>query len=139
MKAGCMSTNDADIDVHAPDAGEADAEWAAAELPRFETPLVPSGTVAGRALVSVIAIMTFLAALTTGAVMLVRGAASDWQSDLAREVTIQVRPAAGRDIDADVDKAAAIARVTPGIAGARVYTKQESSQLLQPWLGGLSL
>jgi cell division transport system permease protein len=69
----------------------------------------------------------------------VRTSASDWQSDLAREVTIQVRPVAGRDIDADVGNAAAIARATPGIAGVRPYSKQDSGQLLQPWLGGLAL
>jgi cell division transport system permease protein len=71
--------------------------------------------------------------------MLVRASASDWQSDLAREVTIQVRPAAGRDIDADVDRAAAVARATPGIAGVRPYSKEDSSALLQPWLGGMAL
>ena len=64
-------------------------------LPRFETPIVPQATMSGRALVAVVAIMTFLASLTTGAVMLVRAAASEWQADVAREVTIQVRPAAG--------------------------------------------
>ena len=41
-------------------------------------------------------------ALTTGAAMLVVSAASDWQSEVGREVTIQVRPAPGRNIDADV-------------------------------------
>ena len=46
--------------------------------------------------------MTFLASLTTGAVMLVHSAAGDWQSEVAREVTIQVRVAPGRDIEADV-------------------------------------
>ena len=71
----------------------------------FETPIVPQGTIAGRALVAVVAIMTFLASLTTGAVMLVRAAALDWQSEVAREVTIQVRAVAGRDIEADVAKA----------------------------------
>jgi cell division transport system permease protein len=139
MKVGCMSTSEPDIDAPAADPGETGTDWAAQELPRFEASIVPSATVAGRALVAVIAIMTFLAALTTGAVMLVRAAAGDWQSDVGREVTIQVRPVDGRDIDADVGKAAAIARATPGIAGVRPYTKQDSAQLLQPWLGGLAL
>ena len=31
-------------------------------------------------------------------------AASDWQSDVAREVTIQVRPVSGRDLEADVTR-----------------------------------
>jgi len=109
-------------------------------LPRFETPIVPKATIAGRALVAVVAIMTFLASLTTGAVVLVRAAATDWQSEVAREMTIQIRPASGRDIEADVAKAAALARAFPGIADVRPYSKEESTRLLEPWLGaGLAL
>ena len=44
-------------------------------LPRAETPIVPKNSIAGRALVAVVAIMTFLSSLTVGAVMLVRSAA----------------------------------------------------------------
>jgi cell division transport system permease protein len=65
-------------------------------LPRNETPIVPPHSLGGRALVAVVAIMTFLASLTTGAVLLVRASAGDWQAEVAREVTIQVRPAPGR-------------------------------------------
>lgn len=109
-------------------------------LPRFEAPIVPRTTVSGHALVAVVAIMTFLASLTTGVVMLVRAAANEWQADVAREVTIQIRPAAGRDIEADVAKAAAIARAAPGIAEVRPYSREETMQLLEPWLGtGLPL
>src|SRR5215510_10043000 len=104
-----MSTTDARTPQQS--RGLAGPPGTAAELlPRFETPIVPLATISGRALVAVIAIMTFLASLTTGAVMLVRAAASEWQADVAREVTIQIRPAAGRDIEDDVAKAAAIAR-----------------------------
>src|ERR1700730_18731602 len=66
---------------------------------RAETPIVPKGSIAGHALVAVVAIMTFLAALTTGAVVLIMSAASEWQSEVAREMTIQVRPATRRDIE----------------------------------------
>src|SRR5437762_11783309 len=86
------------------------------ELPSFDTPIVPQATISGRALVAVIAIMTFLASLTTGAVMLVRAAASEWQADVAREITIQIRPVAGHDIDMEVTKATIITRASPGIA-----------------------
>src|SRR5512143_25676 len=84
-------------------------------LPRFDTPLVPRNSISGRALVAVVAIMTFLASLTIGAVILISGAASEWQSDVAREITIQVIPAPGRDMDATVDKAASVARAFPAI------------------------
>ena len=109
-------------------------------MPHFDTALVPRNSISGRALVAVVAIMTFLASITTGAVILVGTAASDWQSDVAREVTIQVIPAAGRDMDATVQKAAALARGFPGIGDVLPYTKEQSSKLLEPWLGsGLSL
>src|SRR5208282_5511373 len=86
-------------------------------------------------LAAVVAIMAFLASLTTGAVMLVVSAANDWQSEVGREVTIQVRPAPGRDIEADVRNAIEIARAAPGIAEVRAYTKEESARLVEPWLG----
>jgi cell division transport system permease protein len=109
-------------------------------MPRFETPVVPRNSISGRALIAVVAIMTFLASLTTGAVMLVSVAAGEWQSDVAREVTIQVSPAPGRDLDATVTKAVSVARTFPGIGDVRAYSKEESSKLLEPWLGsGLSL
>jgi cell division transport system permease protein len=108
--------------------------------PSIHSPIVQRRTIAGHALIGVVAIMTFLASLTTGAVILVRASASDWQSQVARELTIQVRPVSGHDIEAEVGKAAAIARAAPGIAEVRPYTKEESERLLEPWLGtGLSL
>jgi cell division transport system permease protein len=109
-------------------------------VPTASASIVPQDSVGGRALVAVVAIMTFLASLTTGAVMLVRASAVEWQSDVAREVTIQLRPAPGREIEADLARAAEIARGFPGIAEVRPYTREESERLLEPWLGtGLSL
>ena len=111
-----------------------------ARAPSAVTPIVPRSSIAGRSLAAVVAIMTFLASLTTGAVMLMVSAANDWQSEVGREVTIQVRPTAGRDIEADVRNAIEIARAAPGIAEVRAYTKEESARLVEPWLGaGLAL
>ncbi len=109
-------------------------------LPHFETALVPRNSISGRALIAVVAIMTFLASLTTGAAILVSRAAGEWQSEIAREVTIQVIPAPGRDMDGLVDKAVSVSRAFPGIVEVRPYSKDESTKLLEPWLGtGLSL
>src|SRR5215203_3274609 len=109
-------------------------------MPRGETPIVPKRSIAGRALVAVVAIMTFLASLTTGAVMLVRSSAAEWQSEVAREVTIQVRPVQGKDLEAEVARAAEIARAHPGIVEIRTFSKRESARLIEPWLGsGLAL
>src|SRR5882672_4110184 len=104
-------------------------------LLRVQASIVPADSISGRALLAVIAIMTFLAALTLGAVVLVRSASGDWQSAVAREVTIQLRPTEQRDIEADLENAVTIASGTPGIASVRPYTKQESARLLEPWLG----
>ena len=128
-----MSTTDARMG-----AGEkpnSPAALLAQTLSRFETPIVPRATISARALIAIIAIMTFLASLTTGVVMLVRAAANEWQADVAREFTIQIRPVPGHDIEMEVVKAAVIARASAGIAEVRPYSKEETTRLLEPWLG----
>ncbi|HZP18780.1 MAG TPA: ABC transporter permease [Bauldia sp.] len=102
--------------------------------------LVPEGTVAGNALTIVVAIMSFLACLTLGAVTLVRDASRDWQSDILREITVQVRPVEGVDLDAETAKAATIVKLVKGVASAEVLDAGASARLLEPWLGtGLDL
>src|SRR4030081_1905506 len=104
------------------------------------SPIVPRASISGRALVAVVAIMTFLASITTGAVLLVSASAAEWQSDVASEITIQVRPRAGRDIERDAVAIAEVLRTQPGIVEVRPFSKDESAKLLEPWLGsGLSL
>jgi cell division transport system permease protein len=107
---------------------------------RRDVPLVPAASIAGRALVTVVAIMTFLAGLTAGTAMLIANAADGWRGAVAREMTIQVRPVTGRDLDADVAAALSAARAIPGIADVYAYSKAQSEALLTPWLGtGLDL
>jgi cell division transport system permease protein len=102
---------------------------------RRETPLLAAGSVAGRALVIVVAIMTFLASMTAGTVELIVSASDSWRADISREATVQVRPRPGRDIERDVAAAAAIARATAGISDVTVNDKRQSERLLEPWLG----
>ena len=85
--------------------------------------------------------MTFLAALTAGVAILIADASHDWQDDVSHEMTIQVRPTPGHDLEAETNAAAAaIARKASGIATVEPYSKAESEKLLQPWLGtGLDL
>src|SRR4051794_26969810 len=102
--------------------------------------LVPENTIAGNALTAVVAIMSFLACLTLGSVTLVRDAARDWQSDILREITIQVRPTEGVDLTAETTKAATVIKLIKGVASVRVLDDKESARLLEPWLGtGLDL
>jgi cell division transport system permease protein len=107
---------------------------------RNMSPIVPRASIHGRALVAVVAIMTFLASMTTGAVLLVSASAAEWQSDVAREITVQVRPQPGRDIDRDGAAVGEALRAQPGIIEVRTFSKEESGKLLEPWLGsGLSM
>ena len=107
---------------------------------RNMSPIVPRASISGRALVAVVAIMTFLASITTGTVLLVSASAAEWQSEVASEITMQVRPQAGRDLERDVNAAAEAMRTQPGIVQVKPFSKDESARLLEPWLGsGLSI
>jgi cell division transport system permease protein len=102
---------------------------------RPAAPIVPRDTVTSRALLVTIAIMTFIAALIVGAIIIVQGSVGAWQKDMTRELTIQVRPVAGHDLITEVEKAVEVARRSPGIADAHVLSRDETSRLLEPWLG----
>jgi len=117
---------------------EATAQGGDKRLPaslRRNAPLVPVDSAGGQALAAVIAILTFLAALCAGGAELVAASSAQWRSDIAREVTIQVRPNAQRSIEADVERAAALARQVPGVEHAQAFSRTESERLLEPWLG----
>lgn len=100
-----------------------------------QAPIVPEGSVSSTALVFVIAIMTFLACLTLGAVMVVRETASTWQLQIAREATIQIKPEEGFDMEAALTSVQAIAAGFPGVRGATTVDKEATARLLEPWLG----
>ena len=105
-------------------------------LPRFETPIVPQATIAGRALVAVVAIMTFLASLTTGAVMLVR-ARGERMAVGGRARGHDPGPPRGRPRHRGRRRQGRRdrARGVPGVAEVRPYSKEEAARLLEPWLG----
>lgn len=111
-------------------------------LPRRKgaAPIVPEKSVAGRTLLLMITIMSFLSAVTLGGVVLVQKSAIAWSADVGREVTIQIRPVEGEVMDSNLRTAVSLAESTPGVASARALTIEESQKLLEPWLGaGLDL
>jgi cell division transport system permease protein len=126
-----------------PDAGHHELEREERALPsnlRRDQPLVPIDTVAGRALMAVIAILTFLAALSAGAAVLAARASEQWRGAVSNEMTIQIRPDSRRDIEADIARAVAMAREVEGVAAVQAIPRAESDKLLEPWLGtGLDL
>lgn len=90
---------------------------------------------AGKGVVSLIAILTFLAGLTAGAVSMVRDASHSWRSDIEREITIQLRANTGSDAKAELDRAIDLAKATQGVASVQALTPLETGKLLEPWLG----
>lgn len=97
--------------------------------------IVPEQNVAGRALILVIAIMTFLSCLTLGAVTLVRDRAGVWENQIAREATIQIKPADGLDMEAALQTAARIASGFQGVKATQIVDRAATARLLEPWLG----
>lgn len=99
------------------------------------TPIMPANTVAARSLMLVVSLMSFLACLALIGVLIISEAVDGWRADIAREVTLQIRPVSGVDIEEEIEKATSLLAATPGITGIRVIGAAESGKLLEPWLG----
>ena len=101
------------------------------------TPVVPPGSVTGRSLTLVIAIMCFLACLTAGAVWMIKESSDAWLKDIASEVTVQVAPPekGQGDIEKIVADTASYLQKQRGIVSAQPLSLAASTDLLQPWLG----
>ena len=99
------------------------------------TQIVPQSSVSGRALTAVISIMSFLACLTAGMVYMVNQSANAWFNDIASEVTVQVSPQEGVEMDQRIAKVTAVLQRQVGIIDVRPFSLAESSALLEPWLG----
>ena len=107
---------------------------------RPTAPILPPSNIQGNALMVVIAIMAFLACLTLGGVSMVRATAAGWQSEIAREITIQIKPDDGLDMDAALKKARDVALTFVGTRDGTIMDDSATARLLEPWLGtGLDL
>lgn len=106
------------------------------ELPPKPSPIIPPGGVAGKPLFLVVTVMCYLACVTLGASLLVAGQIRAWTADIAGEITVQVRPADGTNVDQQVTAAVQLLVSTPGVVGADPITAEEAASLLEPWLGG---
>lgn len=103
-------------------------------------PILPPSNIQGNALIVVIAIMAFLACLTLGAVSMVRATAATWQSQISREITIQIKPEEGLDMNAALNKARNLALSFVGTREGTIMDDAATARLLEPWLGtGLDL
>jgi cell division transport system permease protein len=103
--------------------------------PRSPNPIVPPRSVARRTLLTMVAIMSFLACLSVAAVSVVADRAEGWKRQISDEVTIQIKPTEGMDIDGVVARAVDVAMQVPGVTSATAIRESESRALLEPWLG----
>jgi cell division transport system permease protein len=129
------------IPVHAPEPPRerelaAPARPSKAEKGAGSAPIVPAGSVTGRSLTLVIAIMCCLACLTAGAVYMINQSAAAWIRNIASEVSVQIEPVGGDpDTDKVVEAVSAYLREVQGVAAVKPMSKAESAELLEPWLG----
>ncbi|MGE3831647.1 MAG: cell division protein FtsX, partial [Parvibaculaceae bacterium] len=72
-----------------------------------------------------------------GGLVLINRSVEAWKSDLAREVTVQIREIDGRDMEQEITKAEAILKSTQGVLAVKVLSREEALALLEPWLGNL--
>ena len=98
-------------------------------------PIVQAGSVTGRSLTLVISIMCFLACLTAGAVYMINQSASAWLQNMSNEITVQVEPRETADINRTMSEIAAFLRLRPGISTVNPLDLDETTKLLEPWLG----
>src|SRR5690606_31943282 len=73
--------------------------------------------------------------LTLGAVTLVSDTASTWQTQIAREATIQIKPADGLDMETALVAAQRVASGHAGVRQASIVDQAATVRLLEPWLG----
>ena len=98
--------------------------------------ILPSGDRSDRPLFFVLTILVFLACLFALAGHASYRAAGGWNADLNASATVQL---AARATDAQHREAAQIALSVTGIEQAERISSQQARELLNPWLGDISL
>ncbi len=101
--------------------------------------ILPSQTKSGRSLTIVVSTMCYLAVLAIIANILIYKSVETWTSDVAKQVTVQLKPVDGESMDEQIKNARTILDSTPGISSTSILSNEESLRLLEPWLGGGSL
>ena len=109
--------------------------WLPARFQTRSSQIVPSASIAGNALTVVIAIMSFLACLTAGAVYMVNRSAQAWVNDITSEITVELDPINTADIEKKMTLVSLFLAKQKGITEVKPLTADESAELLEPWLG----
>jgi cell division transport system permease protein len=110
-------------------------ETAKRDKPRRQSPVIPRAQPALRTLMIAMSVMCYLASLAIGGLILINRAVDSWTTDMAREVTVQVRPVQGHEGETDLPRAAELIGNFAGITEVRVLGRAAAAELLEPWLG----
>jgi len=94
------------------------------------SPLLPRQDAREAALFFVVCALCFLAALSGLVARSAYAAADSWTERVTGQITIRVRGG-----EADAARAVQLVAATPGIASAHALTREQSEELLRPWLG----
>jgi cell division transport system permease protein len=109
--------------------------WLPARFQARSSQIVPSASIAGNALTVVIAIMSFLACLTAGAVYMINRSAQAWVNDITSEITVELDPVNTADIEKKMTLVSLFLAKQKGITQVKPLTADDSAKLLEPWLG----
>jgi cell division transport system permease protein len=99
-------------------------------MKRSSSPLLPREDAREAALFFVVCALCFLAALSGLVARSAYAAADSWTDRVTGQITVRVR-----GTDAQTQSAVKLAKATQGIISARALTRDESVDLLRPWLG----
>jgi cell division transport system permease protein len=103
-------------------------------LRRAGAPLLPHEDAREAALFFVVCALCFLAAFSGLVARAAYAAAGAWTSEVAGELTIRVRGS-----EADAQRAVGIIEKVQGVTSAHALTREDSEELLKPWLGAAGI
>lgn len=103
--------------------------------PKKSNGLMPRSQMPLRTLKIAMTVMCYLACLAIGALLLITRAVDDWSSDIAGEVTVQIRPTDEAKMKEKLDLVTAVLKKTAGVSRFDVMPKEAGAKLLEPWLG----
>ena len=110
-------------------------EFDPAHSTRRTSQIMPDSGVSGRTLTIVMTIMCYLACVALGALIIINKSIDNWTSDISGQVTVQIRPVSGFDIETEITKAVTIIEATAGVSNVNILGADEARALLEPWLG----
>jgi cell division transport system permease protein len=96
---------------------------------------MPADSASGATLHTIVAVMSFLACLTLGAVLTLSRLATEWTEGLSGSVTVQLLPSPQISPEDQMKEALRLVQQWPGIFQAKPLGRADAEKLLEPWLG----